>query len=210
MAVSKQFGKWVVVASLAWLPMLASGQTIVDEWPSVAVPAVPKLSDIKVNPSTTALLMLDFVSQTCPKRPRCMASLPKVNELLQQARAHHILVVYTGTVASGETDVMPQVAKLPTEPWLKSGPDKFINTSLESLLRSKGIQTVIAVGVAAHGAVLHTASHAGFVGFNVVVPVDGMSADVPYAEQYTAWHVVNAPMISTKAVLTSIDQLHFE
>ena len=35
-----------------------------------------------VEPSTTALLMVDFVKQTCERRPRCLASLPDVKKLL--------------------------------------------------------------------------------------------------------------------------------
>jgi nicotinamidase-related amidase len=68
---------------------------------------------------------------------------------------------------------------------VKSGPDKFLNTELENILRSKGVKTVAIVGSAAHGAVLYTAGAAAFRGFQVVVPVDGISADATYAEQYT-------------------------
>jgi hypothetical protein len=39
----------------------------------------------------------------------------------------------------------------------------------------------------------------------VVLPVDGMSAENTYAEQYTAWHLANAPRVSAKVVLTKID-----
>jgi hypothetical protein len=36
----------------------------------------------------------------------------------------------------------------------------------------------------------------------VVVPVDGMSADTTYAEQYTAWHLANAPILGNHVRLT--------
>jgi hypothetical protein len=41
----------------------------------------------------------------------------------------------------------------------------------------------------------------------VVLPVDGMSAESTYAEQYTAWHLANAPRVSAKVILTKIDLL---
>ena len=32
---------------------------------------------------------------------------------------------------------------------------------------------------------------------------------MPYAEQYTAWHLVNAPRIGTLVTLTTIDDVKF-
>ncbi len=76
-----------------------------------------------------------------------------------------------------------------------SGPDKFLGTDLEKILKERGIRTVITAGSASHGAVLYTASGAALRGLKVVVPVDGTAADNTYAEQYTAWHLVNAPRV---------------
>jgi hypothetical protein len=42
----------------------------------------------------------------------------------------------------------------------------------------------------------------------VVVPVDGMS-DSPYSEQYTAWHLANAPVVSRNVTLTKFDLIKF-
>lgn len=67
------------------------------------------------------------------------------------------------------------------------------------------IRTVIVTGYAANGAVLHTATAAAFRGYDVVVPVDGMSAANPYAEQYTAWHMLNSPGTRNRAVLSKTD-----
>ena len=67
------------------------------------------------------------------------------------------------------------------------------------MLKDKGITTVIVVGTLANGGVLHTASEAALRGFKVVVPVDGMSSpnlDTLYTEQYTAWHLANAPVFA--------------
>jgi hypothetical protein len=33
-------------------------------------------------------------------------------------------------------------------------------------------------------------------GITVILPVDGMSADKGNAEQYTAWHFADAPLVS--------------
>jgi nicotinamidase-related amidase len=65
------------------------------------------------------------------------------------------------------------------------------------------------VGCAAQGAVIYTASGAALRGLKVIVPVDGMSADTPYAEQYVAWHLVNAPRVGAQTTLTKIDLIRF-
>ena len=68
---------------------------------------------------------------------------------------------------------------------------------------------MIVTGTAAHGAVLNTAAAAALLNFKVIVPVDGMSAD-PYAEQYTAWHLANAPGgIGSNVTLRKMDMLKF-
>jgi hypothetical protein len=57
-----------------------SAQTIVDEWATVKAPKPPELKSVTLDPKTTALLVLDFVKQTCDaeRRPRCLTSVPKV------------------------------------------------------------------------------------------------------------------------------------
>src|ERR1700688_2199629 len=78
-------------------PLPAPAQTIINEWSSVTAPPAPELKAVTVDPKTTALLMLDFVKQTCnqQRRPRCVATLPKVKALLAEARAKDMLVVYS-------------------------------------------------------------------------------------------------------------------
>ncbi|MEO5374374.1 MAG: cysteine hydrolase [Alphaproteobacteria bacterium] len=157
-----------------------------------------------VEPKTTALLVLDIASQICnvERRPRCVAMLPRVKALLATARTRGLTVIYALAPISAPTDILPEVAMTGQEPVVKSGPDKFLNTELEKILKDNGIKTVITVGVAANGAVLHTATGAAFRGFDVIVPVDGMASETPYAEQYTAWHLVNAPRLADRVKLT--------
>ena len=52
----------------------ASAQTIVDEWATVQAPRPAELKAVTLDPKTTALLVLDFVKQTCntERRPRCI------------------------------------------------------------------------------------------------------------------------------------------
>jgi nicotinamidase-related amidase len=187
----------------------AGAQTIVDKWASVPAPAPPTLKEVTVDPQTSALLMLDFMSQNCGKRPACIASLPTMKKLLAAARAAKVPVVYSIIANSTTADVMPDVAPLGDEPWVQAGPDKFINTDLAKILKDKGIQTVIVTGTASNGAVLFTAAGAAFRGMNVIVPVDGMSAVDPYADLSTAYTFLNAPSLSAKTTLTKADMIKF-
>ncbi len=92
---------------------------------------------------------------------------------------------------------------------VSSGPDKFRGTDLEKILKEKNVKTVVVMGTTAHGAVLYTASGAALRGIKVIVPVDGMSADSLYPEQYTAWNLVNAPRISIQVTLSRTDMIKF-
>src|ERR1700682_127009 len=171
----------------------SSAHTIINEWSSVKAPPTPELKGVTIDPKTTALLMLDFVKQTCNEkvRPRCPATLPAAKQLLTGARASNVLVVYR-IVGGSFGDTVADVAPNGKEPFVQAGPDKFLNTELEKILKDNGIKTVIVAGTAANGAVLHTASEAVLRGFKAVVPVDTMSADNAYIEQYVAYHFISA------------------
>jgi nicotinamidase-related amidase len=198
-----------VLICLLWTP--AFSQTIIEEWNAVKAPPAPELKTVKIDPKVTALLMLDFNKQTCnaERRPRCIVSIPKVQKLLTEARAKGIPVVYSLSSGAAAADIAKELAPLPGEPVVSSGPDKFLGTDLEKILKEKGVKTVIAVGTASHGAVLYTASGAALRGMQVIVPVDGISAENTYAEQYVAWHLLNAPRISTLVTLTRIDLIGY-
>jgi nicotinamidase-related amidase len=198
-----------LVAGLGLAASAASAQTIIDEWATVTAPPAPALKPVTIDPKTTALLMLDFVAPNCTQRPRCMASVPAVKKLLTEARAKGMVIVYATGAAGKRADTVPELAPTDSEPVVSSGVDKFVNTDLEKILKAGGTQTVIAMGTAAHGAVRYTGSAAALRGLKVIVPVDGMSANTLYPEQYTAWHLVNAPVVSANVTLTKLDLIKF-
>jgi nicotinamidase-related amidase len=196
-------------AAIAALALPAHAGNIIDEWASVKAPAAPALKPVTVDAKTTALLMLDFMNQNCGKRPRCVASIPAMKKLLEAARAAKATVVYSIIANSTPADVIKDVAPQAGEPHVLSGPDKFLHTDLEKILKDKGIKTVIAVGTASNGAVLFTASGAAFRGMNVIIPVDGMSSIDPIAEYATVLDFQTAPLVSNKTTLTKSDMIKF-
>ena len=208
---------WLWLAALGASLSGARAETIIDDWAAVKAPPLPELKSVTVDPKTDALLVLDFNghdaanSGPCNRttKPRCLASLPKMKEILAKARAKGVYVVYSVIPGQGPDDVWPDIAPQPGEPLVRSGPNKFLNTDLRALLEAKGIKTVIVTGTASEGAVLNTAADAAFHGLNVVLPVDGMSSTDLYAEQYVAWHMTHAPGVAQKTTLTTLDRLTF-
>jgi Isochorismatase family len=211
------------VRNFIWLAALAAtfgaaqADTVIDQWAQVKAPPPPELKPVVVDPKADALLILDFNghesadSGPCNKatKPRCLASLPKVRAALDKAREKGVFVVYSLGGNATSADIWPEIAPKAGEPVVKSGPDKFIDTDLRTLLAAKGIKRVIVTGTASEGAVLNTAADAAFHGMSVVVPVDGMSSTELYAEQYVAWHMTHAPGVAQKTTLTSLAQLQF-
>lgn len=184
----------------------SQAKTVVDEWSGVKIPPPPELKQVNIKPEVTALLLLDFNSQTCnmKNRPRCIESIPAVKKLLVDARSKGVSIVYSLSPGAEVKDIDAELAPMSGEPVVTSGPDKFIGTDLEKILKEKKIETVIVTGTAAHGAVLYTASGAAFRGMNVIVPVDGLSADSLFPELYTVWNLANAPRVSAKTAITKM------
>jgi nicotinamidase-related amidase len=206
-----------LLAGTIALSLPAHAADIVDNWAQVQAPAAPKLEDVTVDPKTTALLMLDFLKQNCAPNPVCMGTLPAMQNLLKQARDKKMLVVYTKFPSPSPTipaptaaDILPPVAPLGKEPMITAFLDKFMKTNLEAVLKKNHIKTVIVVGSAGNGAVLFTAASAFFHGFDVVVPVDGMSSRAPYADQATANTLATGPVMGGKIKLTRTSMMKIQ
>ncbi len=186
--------------------------TIIDEWPNVKAEPAPELKPVTIDPKTTALLVLDIVKGSCnnERRPRCVAMVPSVAKLLNDARAKGLTIIHTVAGQATAADILPEFAPKQGEPLITgTNADKFVRTDLEKILKDKGITTIIPVGTAAHGAVLYTASQAALRGIKVVVPVDAAASENAYAEQAVVWLLAKAPTISANVTLTKIDMIKF-
>jgi len=199
------------IAGLAAPPSQAND--ITTEWASVKPPPVPDLKPATIEPKTTALLILDLMKANCGVRPRCGTTVPNVKKLLDAARAHDMMVFYTlvGGTPTPEGMIDQNLAPRTGEWVVRGGADKFIGSDLEQRLKDKGIKTVIVTGTSAQGAVVGTSNGAVQRGYKAVVPVDGMSAEDAYNEQYAAWHLYKGgPAVLTDNVtLTRSDLIKF-
>jgi nicotinamidase-related amidase len=201
----------------------ANARDIIDDWANVAVPPPPELKKVTVDPKTTALLVMGFVVDSCnvQRRPRCVATIPQVKKLLAGARAHGVFVMHSVPTNNPSGDlIVKDLAPLPGEPIIPpNGPNKFLPFDLEfnrypdfdldGVFKARGIKTIMTVGTQVQTAVLHTAAEAALRGYKVIVPVDGMSGDSVYPEQYTAWHLTHTQRIMQQVTLTRVDLVEY-
>jgi nicotinamidase-related amidase len=189
----------------------AQAADITTEWATVKAPPVPELKPVTLEGKTTALLILDMMKPNCATRPRCLATVPNIKKLMDAARAAGVMVFYTLITKSPADMVDTAIAPREGEWVYQRGPDKFLGSDLEQRLKDRGIKTVIVTGTSAQGAVVGVSSGAAQRGYKVIVPVDGMSAEDPYNEQYAAWHLYKGgPAIVTDQVtLTRSDMIKY-
>ena len=182
-------GGALVVALLA-LPSVAD---VISDWTTAVTPPPPELKEVTVDPSTTALLFLYIMKVNCSARPRCVAAMPNLKRLHDEARTHNMVVWYSLVGSNGKAtpdDIMDPAIKPHVGEWYRQpGPDKFMGSTLEPTLRQAGIKTVIICGNSFQGATVGTASGAAQRGYKVIVPVDCSAAEDVYHEQYAAFHL---------------------
>lgn len=202
----------VAIAATAIEGLPAHAADIIAEWASVKAPPPPELKPVTADPKTTALLLLDFIDHDpyCgPGKPRCVAALPAMGKLLAAARTGQAAVIYSVAGNFGPSAIAKDVAPQGSEPVVKAHADKFLGTDLEKILKDKGIKTVIVTGTAGNGAVLYTGSGAALRGLNVIVPVDGLPSETPYAEQLTIWQLAHGPGFGKQVTITRSDMIKF-
>lgn len=151
-----------------------------------------------VNPSHTALLVIDVQNDFC--KEECQAMLPRLERLIDTAREAGVYVVYIqnvvlpGGLSNSPADtvrrkkfgmklevtvdgtpgcqIVDEVAPRPGEPVVrKHRMNSFLGTDLDQLLRCRGIESIVCTGVATNGCVLNT-SYAGICQDYYVVVVE--------------------------------------
>lgn len=214
---------FALVASASLFPLAAAAQNIVEIWDDVVIPPAPELHSVVIEPETTALLVMGLVNGSCnlERRPRCAATVPAVKRLLDGAREHGVFVMFS--VPTGDPkgeDIVAELERRADEALIPpNGPNKFLpfdqqfnrfeGFDLDAILREHGVRTVVTVGTQVQTAVLHTAAEAALRGYRVIVPVDGMSGETLYSEQYTAWHLANTQRVMQRVTLTSTELIEY-
>src|ERR1700681_4614809 len=79
-----------------------SGADVISDWNTAVAPPPPELKEVTVDPSTTALLFLDIMKGNCTARPRCVAAVPNLKRLHEEARAKNMVVWYSLVGSNGK------------------------------------------------------------------------------------------------------------
>jgi len=179
---------------------------IINDWNTAVAPPPPELKEVTVDPATTALLFLDIMKGGCTARPRCVAAVPNMVRLHDEARAKNMVVWYSLVGANGKAtpdDVMDAKIKPRAGEWYRQGgPDKFLGSTLQATLRQAGVKTVIVCGNSFQGATVGTASAAAQRGYKVIVPVDCSAGEDAYHEQYAAFHLAKGGPVGVTSNVT--------
>jgi nicotinamidase-related amidase len=190
-----------------------SSADILDDWTTVKPPPAPELKAVTLDASTTAVLIMDMTKEgQCPTRPRCLATIPNVKRLYDAARAAGVMLWYSVGAKSTPADIIdPGFMPREGEYTPQAGPDKFLGSNLEEKLKARGIKTVVLCGTSFQGVGIGTGTEAAQRGYKVIVPVDCLSSEDPYMEQYSAWHFFKGgPNVVTRnSTLTRSTMLKF-
>jgi nicotinamidase-related amidase len=178
---------------------------ILDDWDAAKAPPRVELKPVTLDGSTTALLILDMMKMNCGVRPRCVATVPNVKRLHDAARSAGALVWYSLVGSNGKATPADLIDPgfMPREgEWMRqNGPDKFIGSNLEEKLKARGIKTVIVCGTSFQGVGIGTGGGSAQRGYKVIVPIDCLSSEDTYTEQYAAWHLFKGgPTVVTSQV----------
>ena len=197
-------------STCAVLPARATD--VIAEWSTIQVPPPPTLKPVTVDPKSTALLLLDFMTENCGQRPCCVAAVPTIKALHDRARAASMLVEYTlpGGGKIIDEGIAPREGEVVDQ--RPGGPDKFLGDDLDQRLKAHGIKTVIVCGTSAQGVGIGTGAAAAQRGYCVIYPVDCLLSESAFREAYAAWHMAGGgPPVTTKWVtVTRSDMITFE
>ena len=182
------------------------------------IPTIPAPVAVEVPVKGAALLILDITNAVCDPRPSCVASVSKIANLLKKARDAKVTVIYSLTTAAGSV-VRTEVAPQSGDPTVTGRADKFFGTTLDQILKDKGVENAVVVGSAANGAVLYTTFGLNLRGYTVVVAQDGISAEPEFPITLTRWQLLNQPgftnadnkpLAKGMVTLSTTDQITFK
>jgi ureidoacrylate peracid hydrolase len=186
-----------------------------------------------VAPAHTALLVIDVQNDFCKDAPR-KAMIPKIRRVLDVARAANVAVIYVqntvlpGGLSDSPSDLMrrrklgintevtidgtrghgfvDELAPVAGDPIIrKHRLSALIGTTLDTVLRSRDIRTIVCTGTATHGCVINTAYAAVALNYYVVVVEDCVAswrADLHESALFLMRNTINY-VVSSDALLSA-------
>jgi nicotinamidase-related amidase len=159
---------------------------------TLQIPAPPEPVSVVLDPTKTALLVFDIVDHIAERQPKCREHLaPAVAVFLARVRQIGLTIAY-GTRAHNLKTWLPEVAPASGDIEFESkAQDRFYGTELDTMLKAKGITTLILTGWKISGSVTYTSVGATLRGYTVVVPVDATSDATDYEMFIGKYQILN-------------------
>ena len=197
---------------------------------TVEVPEIPYQPEVTLPADSTAVIVMDMQNDFVKPggtltNATAEAMIPRLAQLLEQARAQNVRVAYTqDSHLEGDPEwaIWPEHCRVETWGWeiiaeLKPRPndlicpknryDGFYGTWLDHFLtRVWRVQNLVIVGTIANICVLHTAASAGQRWFNVVIPADGVAALTEFDQATT---LRQASWLYRSRIVKSATDIHF-
>ncbi|MEB0047324.1 MULTISPECIES: cysteine hydrolase family protein [unclassified Pseudomonas] len=165
--------------------LASAAETTVNQHPTIRAMSGAEPMD-KINPKTTALLVIDFQNEYFTGRmpiPDGMAALKNAQRLIDFADKNHIQVVHVQHIApdgaavfalDGKTVGFHPLMKPRLQEKLvqKTTVSVFASTDLNAQLKKANIDTLIISGLMTHACIAGAARDAVPLGYNVVVASD--------------------------------------
>ncbi len=165
----------------------------------IVVPEYELSRDVRLDPSTTAVLVVDMQNDFVDPRgklfvPSSPGTVPRIRSILDSARSRGAHVLYTqdwhlpddpefkiwgehAVAGTWGSEIVPELAPGPRDLVVrKQTIDPFYGTPLDHYLRLLKVDSVVVVGTVANICVLQAVSGASVRGYNVIYPVDAVSA----------------------------------
>lgn len=165
----------------------------------ISVPEFKIAPYVSLDLRSTALIVVDMqVDFASPKGKlfvqESRPTIPKIRSLISNARKMKVPVIFTqdwhraddaefliwpahAVEGTPGAQVIPELKPLRSDYFIRKRTyDAFFATDLDLLLRQKGIKYLIISGTVANICVLHTAGSARLRGYEIIIPLDAISA----------------------------------
>ena len=178
---------------------------------------VPEPVAVHLDPTTSAIAVLDLSVRCDDPGEACSELIPGVASFLERARAAGVPVIYTSGYASRGTpdaEVATGLARRSDESLVHPDAfDKFHGGEMQSWLASHNTQSLVVVGSSTHVAVFATAMTAARVyKYDVVIPLDGVNSRNAI-DHKAALHLLQAvprAMPRVHITISTLDTISFE
>ena len=172
----------------------------------MSVPEYKITPSVSLDPRSTALVVVDMQVDFADPKGKLFVqesrpTIPIIRSLVSHARKIKVPVIFTqdwhrtddaefliwpphAVEGTQGAQVIPELKPLQNDYLIhKRTYDAFFATDLDLLLRQKGIKCLIISGTVANICVLHTAGSASLRGYEVILPIDTLSALNPFDYQ---------------------------